>query len=194
MNVDGSARDGSHVRPPPPLRGHLAAVAADFLPLPSVQLDPARETTVPVFFGAPGDADTAAAMAALVATSDGGATHDLGARLRTRLGVWERKRRPVAEDRVGPLLFWCLVDREGPSLGSALALGRIGALLQPRRVTLLWFSGRIPPPGRCPEQQQRDRTLALARAAVPGVGVSLHCIGWLGEPQRELSELARRFA
>ena len=173
-----------------PLRGHLAAVADDFLPVQSCKGAEALARPRIVMVGAPGRADTGTVLSILDARPSARPGIDLGGGIGQRLGRLERESRHAI---ASPLLFWCLVAEEALALGSALALGRVGAMLQPDRVSLLWFAQQNRPAGRIPRASQRQLVLAMSRAAVPEVAVSLFCLGWLGEPNRELRHLARWF-
>lgn len=174
-------------------RGHLASVAEDFLPAARATAGRPAGAGIGVAVAAPGRADTAVILADLLAAAALGPGLDLGGELASRLTRWEREPQVIEFARRRPLLFWCPVGGEGLSLGSALTLGRIGALLQPQQVTLLWLANADVAPGRPPATRQRERALALARAAVPAAGVNLHCLGWCGRLRRELHDLARRF-
>lgn len=194
MNRDCFGSDPAHGAWRTSARGHLAAIVDDLLPTIDRVEAPATAGETAILVAAPGRADTSEVMTILPAGTAGGTWHELGGGVAERLDRWERDGRLAPYAAGHTLLLWCLVGDEGPALGTALILGRIGAMLHPRRVSLLWFAGRTPPAGRIPAASQRERALALAQAAVPAASISLHCLGWLGEPGRELRRLARRFA
>lgn len=153
-------------------------------------------TTAPisVFAAAPGDVDTAGVLATLMPSDQATACHDLGGAVGLRIGRWERDGWLIDANGDRPLLLWCPVGREALTLGAALTLGRLAALLSPRRLTTLWFAAGDEAPGRGPDARHRQRALDLVTAAAPGAEISLHCLGWLGESRPELEELARRFS
>jgi hypothetical protein len=119
---------------------------------------------------------------------------DLGYQIEGKLGRFERDARFIYGAGAPTSLFWALNAEEGLSLRCALALGRMGAVLRPRRVTLLWFAGRNGPVGRLPSVNHRERALALAKVAVPAAMVQLCCLGWLADARNDMNDLARRFA
>lgn len=175
-------------------RHHLAAVADDFLPMRAAGPARVRPVAPAVYAAAPGRCDTAAILAGLHAAGADPARHDLGGTVGQRLERWELEGQSGLFEPQGAVLLWCPVDQEGPSVESALALGRLGALLQPSRITLLWLAAGPAAPGRLPSGRLQQRVRDLARAAVPGAEVRLHCLGWRRARGAELEDLARRFA
>lgn len=175
-------------------RHHLAAVADDFLPMRAAEPARHRPVVPAVYAAAPGRCDTAAILAGLLAAGGDPAHHDLGGTVDQRLERWEREGQSGLFEPQGAVLLWCPVEQEGPSVASALALGRLGALLQPSRITLLWLAAGPSVSGHLPAGRLQQRVRDLARAAVPGAEVRLHCLGWQGARDVELQDLARRFA
>lgn len=180
-------------------RHHLASVADAFLSSPAA--DEAVRAPLdqpPLFTAAPGTSDTASVLAVLRQNSELGegpdADRDLGGAIGVCLVRLERGgalARPAAPP---PLLIWCPRGREGLSLVAALALGRLGALLQPSHLTVLWFPGPGRAVDRDPDLEQCRRASRLARAAIPTAAVAVHCLGWTEDAQTQLADLARRFS
>jgi hypothetical protein len=190
--MNGAAGDGPSAACREARRHHLSAVADAFLPFaPPRQRE--RPDALAVYAAAPGDLDTAGILATLLPAHPSQSCHDLGGAVGLRVGRWEREGRFSDAKSGRPLLLWCPVGPEGLALVSALTLGRLAALLCPRKLTVLWFAAGVEAPGRRPDTRHRQRVLALATAAVPQAAVALHCLGWLAESRRELEDLARRF-
>lgn len=181
-----------------PGRHHLAAVADAFLPLPagadSEGVPPGLAPGLaPMFAAAPGASDTASVLAVLQPDSAPSAGHDLGGAIGVRLCRLERDRSLARSTEAPPLLIWCPRGEEGLSLVAALALGRLGALLQPSHLTVLWFAGPDQTADRDPDLHHCQQASTLARAAIPLAAVSVHCLGWSEDAQVQLTDLARRF-
>jgi len=182
-----------------PGRHHLASVADAFLSSPAVDESVgALPDQPPLFTAAPGTSDTASVMAVLRPVPESGEgwdeDRDLGGAIGVRLERLERGRALARLAAPPPLLIWCPRGREGLSLVAALALGRLGALLKPSHLTVLWFPG----PGRAvdsdPGPEQCHRASRLAQAAIPTAAVAVHCLGWTEDAQTQLADLARRFS
>ena len=69
---------------------------------------------------------------------------DLGGAIGVRLERLERGGPLTRPAATRPLLVWCPLGGEGLSLVAALALGRLGAMLQPTHLTVLWFPAQLP--------------------------------------------------
>jgi hypothetical protein len=190
--MNGAGGDGTTAACREPGRHHLAAVADAFLPFASPR-QRERPDALTVYAAAPGDLDTAGILATLLLAHPSRSCHDLGGLVGLRVGRWERGGQLGDTNSGRSLLLWCPVGPEGLALTSALTLGRLAALLCPRKLTVLWFAAGVEAPGRRPDNRQRLRVKALAVAAVPQAEVALHCLGWLAESRRELEDLARRF-
>jgi hypothetical protein len=172
-------------------RHHLGAVADAFLPPAAAA--PGARAAPPLFAAAPGATDTAAVLEILRPSSKGGTTRDLGAAIGVRLGRLERSGAMAPVGATSPLLIWCPRAEEGLSLTAALALGRLGALIRPARITMLWFAASGPRTGREPTAAQVAAAGALARAAAGKAVVGVHCVGWTDDPLRQLGDLVGRF-
>ncbi|MDY0108837.1 MAG: hypothetical protein RBT60_02760 [Candidatus Krumholzibacteria bacterium] len=185
-------------RPGPRLGGrhHLAAVADAFLPVGPPAKAAGRTDGGNVYAAAPGGVDTAGVLSVLCAGSTTKRCRDLGGGIADRLRRWERDGRLPLSEPGQPVLIWCPIAEEALSLVCTFTLGRLGALLQPEKVTLLWFAGSQAQRSRglAPAVTLRARAVALAGAAVPAADVVLHCLGWDGDAGQELRDLARRFA
>lgn len=177
----------------PAPRHRLDEVADAFLPASARAAPRSRPSAAALYAAAPGACDTAAVLAAMGGSTAAARRHDLGGAVGVRLVRWERAGRLPAARDARPVLIWCPQGAEGLSLSGSLVLGRLGALLRPRWLTFLWFAGEGDAPGRTPDAGRRARAAALAKAAVPGAEVHLHCLGWLRDAEVELTELARRF-
>ena len=177
-----------------PGRHHLAAVADAFLPL-SAGADPegVLPGPPPLFAAAPGASDTASILSVLRPDSAPNTGHDLGGAIGVRLGRLERDRPLARLSAPPPLLIWCPRGEEGLSLVAALALGRLGALLQPSHLSVLWFAGPGQTTDRDPDPHHRQQVSTLAKAAIPLAAVSVHCLGWTEDAQVQLTDLAHRF-
>lgn len=179
-------------------RHHLEAVADLFLdpvqPLDRAASAAVRPSRKPcVYAAAPGTSDTAAVLAALVGVEGSLVGADLGPAIGTRLSRLEGGD-GAAQPGAASVLIWCPRGNEGLSVVAALALGRLASLLQPARLTVLWFAAPASVVGREPERHSRERVEALVQTAVPGAAVAVHCLGWTGPAAAQLEELARRFA
>ena len=180
-------------------RHHLASVADAFLsPSATDATAGAQSVRPPLFTAAPGTSDTASVLSLLrpVLESDEEATADcdLGGAIGVRLARLERSLALARFAARQPLLIWCPRGKEGLSLVAALALGRLGALLQPSRLTVLWFAGPGRLAARDPGPDHCRRASTLAQAAIPGAAVAVHCLGWSNDAQAQLADLAHRFS
>ncbi len=89
-------------------------------------------------------------------------------------------------------MIWCPRGREAWSLVAGMALGRIGALIKPHQVTVLWYADAGDDVGALPSSAVRERIAARARAAVPGSRVTVHPVGWIEEAEADLTLLAQQ--
>lgn len=179
-----------------PGRHHLAAVADAFLSGADGAVVPGRDgppAAPPLVTAAPGGLDTGRILAAVAPEREPPGARDLGGRVGTRLGRWERGQ-PAGQWPASALLLWCPRGEEGLQVRTYLDLGRLAAMLAPQRVTILWLAGSGPAPGRPPDAALRGRVAALAAAAAPDAAVAVHCVGWDAPAERQLGELAARFA
>ncbi|HOX26563.1 MAG TPA: hypothetical protein PLL30_08265 [Candidatus Krumholzibacteria bacterium] len=174
-------------------RHRFDAVAEAFLPAARTGHEPARDRAGCLYAAAPGAVDTAAILASFGSAAGTAPRFDLGGEVWTRLARWERTgwRAPFPADQA--ILLWCPRAAEGTSLTASMVLGRLGALIRPRRLTILWHWGESRPPGRLPDAVQRARAESLAGAAVPGAAVTLHCVGWISTVASDLGDLAQRY-
>ena len=176
-------QSGRELRGAPGLH-QLAEVAEAFLSSTrSKPVDPDPKN--PVFVAAPGDVSTAEVLALL----DRHDVHDLGSAAGVSLARWERDEGFQRVDREQAAVIWCPRGPEAWSLVASMALGRISALLKPRRVMVLWFSGAGDEPGTEPPLGSQDRVAARIRAAVPDSRVTVHPVGWGREGAVDLTNL-----
>jgi len=180
-------------------RHHLVSVAEAFLSAPAADESACAPSDQPsLFTAAPGTSDTASVLAALRSAPKSGERRDedrdLGGAIGVRLERLERGGALVRPAAPSPLLIWCPQGEEGLSLVAALALGRLGALLQPSHLTVLWFRGPGWAADRNPGPEQCRRASQLAQAAIPNAVVAIHCLGWTENAQAQLADLARRFS
>lgn len=169
---------------------HVAAVADAFLsevagPAPV----PARPELV---VAGPGLGAATQVSSALAAQGRPVPLHDLGDAVGVHLGRWEREGPPQAAPEAPVVLVWCVRGAEALSLGCGLVLGRLAALFEPRVTTVVWMPDRGEV-GALPSEPSRQRVRRLSALAVPRGRVSLHCVGWRGDPASELGSLVARF-
>ena len=194
------ARSSTEAAGAKPRRHHLATVADAFLSgdagrragrAGAATAPPAAR---PLYTAAPGAVDTARILARLAPRRSRTGAHDLGGSVGERLARWEREDSLTADAAAAPLLLWGPRGDEGLSVRAGLSLGRLAALLRPRRVTVLWQPGSGTAPVQRPAAAQRARAAALVAAAVPGATVTVHCLGWDAPADAQLDQLAARFA
>ncbi len=173
---------------PPKRHGHhpLGTVADTFLPR-------SGSTLPPLYAAAPGVADTSSVLNVLRPNADEKAVKDLGGAVGVRLGRMERTGGVAVGDWDAPQLVWCPCGNEALTMATALALGRLGALITPARALVLWFAGGVSRIGRDPSLDQRRWAKQMADAALPQAVVSLYCLGWKDDAARQLADLAGRF-
>lgn len=186
MRSSSLGQSGRGLRGTPGLH-QLAEVAEAFLS--STKSEPVAPNPMsPIFVAAPGDVSTAEVLAIL----DRPGSHDLGSAAGVRLARWERDEGFQRASREKALMIWCPRGLEAWSLVASMALGRIGALLKPSRVTVLWHAGAGDHLDIAPTLASRDRVTARTSAAVPGSRVTVHPVGWGREVAVDLANLLSR--
>lgn len=168
---------------------HLGAVADVFLPLERSPARSAPQVAPDLCAAAPGDGDTSRVLAVYASFGACGRFRDLGGGIGDRIARWEGADRSAPPLPARSTLLWCPRGAEAMTVRGAVLLGRLGALLRPEAVHVLWLAAGSRPPGRRPTGRQVRHAARLASAAIPGIAVDVHCLGWLESIEQDARRL-----